>query len=136
MAVSPRAALMLSAALALSLIALAVATRGHNLGGRPADRDAPWEIHIRAIDEALARRDVGAASRSHQEAYVAAIASRRWEGLVESGDAARRIADVANVRQPYLAKARSNYLGALFRARAAGSADGAVRVCEAFVDAG
>src|SRR2546425_2503075 len=113
-----RALLGIGVVITCSLLVMVIPWREE--GRRPSGGDdrAPWRAHIRAVDEALQRGDVGAASRARHEAYIAAIVSRGWEGLIEAGDAARRIGDVATVPQPYVESARANYLAALFRARA------------------
>ena len=69
------------------------------------------------LDEALARRDIGAAQRHWHDAYRAALGSRRWEGMIEAGDGAR---------------ARQAYLTALLRARQQKSLEGVLRTAEAF----
>jgi len=83
---------------------------------------------VQAVDQALARKDVAAAERAWHEAYLDALASRRWEGMIAVGDAALRMG-----ARP---KARQSYLLALERARAAGSAEGAQRVSQAFAALG
>lgn len=87
-----------------------------------------WAPAVQVVDEALARKDVAAAERAWHEAYLDALASRRWEGMVAVGDAALRMG-----ARP---KARQSYLWALQRARAAGSAEGARRVARAFAELG
>jgi len=87
-----------------------------------------WAPAVQAVDEALSRKDVAAAERAWHEAYLDALASRRWEGMVAVGDAALRMG-----ARP---KARQSYLLALQRARGAGSAEGAQRVAQAFEELG
>jgi hypothetical protein len=92
----------------------------------------PWAPHIADVDAALRAHDLAVASAASTEAYRAALASRRWEGLVEAADAYRRVADAAGAPQAGVPRARELYLAALFRARDAGSVEGVVRVAQAF----
>jgi len=93
---------------------------------------APWTGHLRRADEALAGKNVSAAELAWHDAYLAALRSRRWEGMVEVGDAYVRIGEVTGGRKAAEAKARQIYLAALFRARNEGSLDGMLRTAEAF----
>ena len=94
--------------------------------------EAPWTIHLRKAEEALAGKNVRAAEQSWQEAYRAALSSKRWEGMVAVGDASRRIAEVAGSREASAPRARRLLLTALERARQEKSVDGVLRVAEAF----
>ena len=82
----PSPLIVLVAAILFILLAVLEAMAGHlnSLGGGPA---APWTVHIRQVDDALAKRDLSAAERAWHDAYAAALASRRWEGMVEIGRA-------------------------------------------------
>jgi len=93
---------------------------------------APWTPHITAVDAALRAGDLAAASAASTEAYRAALASRRWEGLVDAADAYLRVARAAGTPRAGVPHARQLYLAALFRARDAGSIEGVVRVAQAF----
>src|SRR5437879_897259 len=53
--------------------------------------DAPAYLHYQRADEALTAGDVVLALRHWREGHAVAVASRRWEGLVEAGDLYRRI---------------------------------------------
>lgn len=97
---------------------------------------APWMIHLGHIEEALAKRDLGGAERHWHDAYAGALGSRRWEGMIEVGDTARRIGEVAGNRATADARARWTYLAALFRARQEKSLDGVLRAAEAFSSLG
>jgi hypothetical protein len=88
--------------------------------------------HIAAVDAALRGNDFTAAAAASTEAYRAALASRRWEGLVEAADAYLRVADAAGAPQAGVPRARELYLAALFRARDAGSVEGVIRVAQSF----
>ena len=110
------------------------ATRGAN-GAAPANRP-PWSTHIRALEDALAQNNQSAAVRAWHAAHVAAFASRRWDGLIEVGDAYLKIGEASGSPRSAFAKARELYLTALFRARELGDADGALRVAQAFAALG
>jgi len=98
---------------------------------------APWAADLAALDASLARQDVSAAAQRWQAGHAAALASRRWEGLVAMGDAARRLGAASGARQVVGdARARTLYLGALFRARQQGAVAGVLRAAEAFADLG
>jgi hypothetical protein len=107
-------------------------------GGTPSEAtdtgepEAPWSAPLRAVDAALARRDIRAAVQAQYRAYAAALASRRWDGMLAVGEAYRRLGVATASRRSYDALARSAYLSALFRARHAGSVDGVLRAAEAF----
>jgi len=98
--------------------------------------DAPWTAHLRQIDDALARNDVNGATHAWHEAYLTAVSSRGWEGMVAVGDASLRIGEVTGSRQATEGKARWLYLVALFRARQHNSLDGVLRAAEAFAALG
>ena len=92
----------------------------------------PWAPKIAAVDAALRSGDLGAASAASTEAYRVALASRRWEALVDAADAYLRVARAAGAPQAGVPHARQLYLAALFRARDAGSVEGVVRVAQRF----
>ena len=95
-------------------------------------RDTAWEAHLTVVDRALAGADVSTAVRAWHDAYGAALASDRWEALVEVGDAFLRIGDGAASPVAGRINARQAYLAALMRAQRHGSADGVRRVARAF----
>ncbi len=125
----------LVAILGLGGFALREGTANHP---NPAVGDplAPWTTHVQKVDEALAERDASAAAQAWHEAYMNALGSRRWEGMIEVGDAYLRVGQLSASRQAVEAKARHLYLAALFRARAQDSLDGILRAAEAFADLG
>jgi hypothetical protein len=88
------------------------------------------------MDEALSRKDVGAAELAWHDAYVQALGSRRWEGMVEVGDAYLHIGQAARGSLPAEAKARRLYLAGLFRARNQDSLEGVLGATEAFARLG
>jgi hypothetical protein len=130
-------------ALAITSMAAAVATVGRRAMGQRVAAGAagtpapePWALSIAAADAALARRDVNAAVQARHDAYSAALASRRWQGMVAVGDLILRIGDARSTSATAPAQARQAYLIALFRARAEGSVEGVMRTAEAFAALG
>jgi hypothetical protein len=98
--------------------------------------NSPWAIHIQRMDDALARKDVGGAEMEWHSAYVEAISSRGWEGLIEVGNAYLRTGELAKGRLPAEAEARRLYLAGLFRARNQDSLGGVLQATEAFAALG
>ena len=131
----PPLLIVIAAAILFIVLAVLEVMAGHAtaFGGGPA---AAWTVHVRQVDDALAKRDVGAAERAWRDAYAAAVASRRWEGMLEVGDAARRVGEVASARMTADARARGAYRAALFQARQQKSLDGVLRTAEAFAALG
>jgi len=127
--------IVIAVAVVLSAFAIAEvrATHTNALGGDPG---ASWAVPLRTLDEALARKDVSTAVRASHDAYGVALGSRRWEGLIEVGDAELRVGEIARSRKASEARARELYLAALFRARHQGSLDGVLRAGEAFAALG
>src|SRR5262245_28778651 len=105
----------------------------HVLG---ADPDVAWQVHLDRVDTAMARNDLAGAEALWGEAYVAAIKSRHWEGMVAAGDAYRRLGQLGGFRKISDAKAREAYLAALFRARNRGSLEGVLRAAQGFAELG
>lgn len=91
---------------------------------------------ISTVDAALARKDLDLKAPAWRETYPMAPASPSWEALVEAGDAARRIGEVASSPQASDTKAREIYRSALVRARQEESLDGVLRIAEAFAALG
>jgi hypothetical protein len=115
------------------LVATAPLARAVDPGETP---HAPWVDAIRAMDEALARKDLRAALRAREDARLAALASPRWEGLAMVGDATLRLARSAGLLDAMEPAARRAYVFALHRARRQGSLDGVLRVTRAFAGLG
>jgi hypothetical protein len=95
-----------------------------------------WTSHLERIDAALVAQDISLAERAWLQGYQQALGSRRWEGMVEAGDAALRIGANAKSRRLAAPRARQAYLTALVRARGQRSVDGVVRTAEAFARLG
>jgi len=110
------------------------ATRVEQLG--PAGSDLTAAAALGRIEAALAAGDMAAANHAWREANVIARRQRGWQPMIEVGNAALRIGDVAGTRQGFDAKARDAYLVALVRARRDGSATGIRQVAEAFAALG
>jgi hypothetical protein len=113
-------------AIGLLLIALAMVEA---LGdqARPG-KHQPWDEYLQSMQDALAAGDARAADWALKQAHWAALGSRRWEGMIEVGDAARRAGSVT--------AARTAYLTAAYRARRLGSLDGVLSCAEAFAALG
>ena len=95
-------------------------------------RKPAWAASLRRVDDALAAgRPAEAAAAIHQ-AYLEALGSRRWQGMVEVGDVARRVGQATAAERTYDPLARQAYLIALFRARHERSVEGVRRVADAF----
>ncbi len=122
----------LASAAALALFTISARAPGHG-NGPQAFR---WTADVRSAGDALARKDLAGAEQAWHRAYIAALGSWHWEGLVEVGDVALRIAELSGQRQTAAARARNLYLTALFRARQQNSLDGILRVAEAFARLG
>ena len=125
-------ALVLAAAVVIGLPGISDA------GPQGATRigEAPWFVHLRVVEAALVRGDLGGAERAWQEAYLAALGSWRWDGMLEVAHAYLRIGQAAGRQQASAARARNLYLAALFRAREQRSLDGVLRTAEAFARLG
>jgi hypothetical protein len=120
------------ALLALTLVILAVS----DVVAFDAAADAPAYVHYQRAEEALAAGDVVRAVRHWREGHAAAMASRRWEGLVEAGNLYRRIGARGGFHTDAVTRARDCYLTALLRARGERSLDGVLQATDAFVDLG
>jgi hypothetical protein len=119
------ALLLLAGAVALAVLALALAGVGALTAAVPGSV-APrgWTTMVARVDEALADGDRAAALSWWREAQAAALRSGQWEGMVEVGDAARRLGEAHHARRAYLT--------ALFRARRQHSLDGVLAAAAGF----
>ncbi len=98
--------------------------------------DTPWMSSLQDMDQAIGRGDVASAVTARNEAYRAAIASRKWEGFLAAGDAILRLGEMTQSRSTAEPEARRLYLSALFRARGRQSLDGVLLATEAFARLG
>lgn len=92
--------------------------------------------HVRAVDEALRQGHASAAVRAWHDAYGIALASRRWEAMIDVGDAFLRVSATDRAGDGGKPNARQAYLMALMRARSAGAAEGVRLASEAFAALG
>jgi len=105
--------------------------------GDPTGRtEAPWISPLRDMDAALTRADMASAATARHKAYLAAVASRRWEGFLAVGDATLRLREVEPNARALEAEVRRAYLSALIRARSAHSLEGVLQATEAFARLG
>jgi hypothetical protein len=117
------------------IMAAAIATSTCSV--RSSDYEATLcDQYLRAVDESLTRGDVTAAAMARQEAYLAALGSRRWDRMAAVGDATVRFMDLPGVGPSMRPEVRRIYRSALFRARHQGSVEGVLRGSEAFADLG
>jgi hypothetical protein len=121
---------------AVAALALTLAITVRDAAAVETAADAPPYVHYQRAEEALAAGDVVRAVRHWREGHAAAMASRRWEGLVEAGDLYRRIGARGGFHTDAVARARDCYLTALLRARGERSLDGVLHATNAFVDLG
>ena len=95
-----------------------------------------WTTPLARSEEALRDGDLGQALAWWREAHAVALRSRQWEGMIEVGDAARRLGTQPGVRSNADTMARRAYLTALLRARRHGSLEGMLRAAVAFGELG
>ena len=95
-----------------------------------------WKSHVASVDRAIDEDDVAQAVSAWREAYGAALGSRRWQAMLAVGLASLRIGRATGTLEGYRDEARQCYLTALFRARHQKSAEGALRVADAFAELG
>src|SRR5262249_55940974 len=119
-------ATVLFAAVAMLALTIAIVSAVDVLASDGAS-GTPAYVHYQRAEEALAAGDVVLAVRHWREGHAAAMASRRWEGLVEAGDLYRRIGARGGFHTDAVARARDCYLTALLRARGERSLDGVLR---------
>jgi hypothetical protein len=124
-----------SRAAVLGLVALGLAAGAAGASKTTASR-ASRAPSLDAVERVLGRGDIAAAERALRDAYGAAVGSRTWEGMVEVGDASRRVGQAPGARGRAAARAREAYLAALLRARQQGSLPGVVRAAEGFAALG
>jgi hypothetical protein len=92
---------------------------------------------LERMGAALSGNDMSTAIKAWHEAYELALRARRWDGLVACGEAALRLAEASTIKEPWPSmKARELFLGALFRARSAGSVEGVLAAATGFARLG
>jgi hypothetical protein len=103
----------------------------------PPDRTASTARPLRtSVEAALERGDFVAAFRTTEAAHRRATRERRWDSLIEVGDAYYRIAGRPGAPEAASYKARDAYRAALRSARREESLDGVLRAAEAFAQIG
>jgi hypothetical protein len=123
-------------AVAAGLMVMLVAVSSPRAATPLGDTGQAWAGFVQQVDAALGQGDIRAAERSAQQAYMSALGSRGWEGMVAAGDAYRRIGEASGARSAVTMKAREAYLTALMRARQQQSLAGVSRAAEAFAALG
>ena len=124
------------ARLSLGVLGVGLGLSLISLGSVPAPAAVTRTVPVNKVDEALAQQNLSSANQAWHDAYRAALASRRWDRMVEVGDAALRIGEVAGARGAAEPLARKSYLAALLRARQEQSLEGVLRAAEAFAALG
>jgi len=127
-------ATVLFAAVVMLALTIVIVTVVDALAFEGADVSA--YVHYEWAEEALAAGNVVLALRHWREGHSVAVASRRWEGLVEAGDLYRRIGARGGFYADAVERARDCYLTALLRARGERSLDGVLRATDAFIGLG
>ena len=102
----------------------------------PVQTPAGWSMSLERADEALREGDVAQAVAWWREARMEALRDRGWEGLIEVGDASRRLGMRGGFRSGGETLARDAYMTALLRARREQSLDGILRAATAFGELG
>ena len=129
--------ILLSGAALLGLLVLALVAVEVLVADSPgATGSRAWTPPLARADEALRDGDLAAALAWWREARMTAIRSGQWEGLIEIGDASRRLGEAGGFRQDAETQAREAYLGALLRAQRQRSLEGVLRAAGAFGELG
>jgi hypothetical protein len=122
-----------------SALAVALTILGAALAGNVAalaTPDNPWTPAIQQVDTALARKEYSVALRAANDAYMLALATTRWDGMIHAGDLYRRIGEATGLRRSFESKAREAYQKAFFRARQQASVEGILRATEGYAALG
>ena len=119
-------------AVAVVITAAGAAILDQRSSGAPIEPMMTPERHLARVDAALASHDLRTARDVVRDAYAAAVTSRRWEPLLQVGDAQLRVEGASGYPTLGKASARANYLSALFRARDQRSLDGVLQAADAF----
>lgn len=123
------AAIMIGAAMLLTVLIAGQPQADHLLGTASPN---PWMVHLKELDEAVAKRRAGSAELAWHHAYIAALEGSGWEGLLEVGHAALRIPEITSSRKAAEEKARRAYAAARAHAQQRASLPGLLRIAEAF----
>jgi hypothetical protein len=121
------------AAMALVVLSAMMVVEGVAVRATAA-AESPWYVHAAQANAALEAGQLTAAMQYAHEAYAAAVASRRSDGLVEVGNLYRRLGAHGRLGETAVVRAHKCYLTALLRGRAEGSIDAVLRATEAFLD--
>jgi hypothetical protein len=119
-------ALLVLLVIALAVVEVLVANAPEPVG------PGAWTKPLDRAETALADGDVAQALAWWREARVVALRSGQWDGLIEVGDASRRLGARGGFRRDADALAREAYRAALLRARGQHSLDGVLSAADAF----
>jgi hypothetical protein len=124
-----------SAVLTPALVAALIG--GVTTPGVKPERGAPATTSLQVtVEAALQRGDLLAALHATETAHRRAARDRRWESLIEVGDAYYRIAGRTGAPEAASERARDAYQAALQNARRAQALDGVLRAAEGFAQLG
>lgn len=98
--------------------------------GRARDDDL-WRAYLGVVQQELQHGHLDAAVRAWQDAYGAALESRRWDSIIAVGDAFVALGRASGSPRGARMNAREAYVTALIRARRDRSVDGALSAAEA-----
>ena len=91
------------------------AVAGSGCGVRPSDPEtAFWDQYIRVMDAARLRGDFYAAEAARQNAYLAALGSRRWDAMAAVGDASARLGEEFPALEAEVRRLTSLYARAVY----------------------
>lgn len=123
------------AALVLVMVALAVVEV--LVAATPLEHGPTgWNTPLQRADAALREGDVAEAVAWWHEARREALRSGTWEGMIDVGDASRKLGTPAGLRHEADASARRAYMTALLRARRQHALDGVLRAAVGFGELG
>lgn len=122
-----QAAVLMAAVAGVVLTRVEAAMAAGTSAAEPA-----WAAPLHTLENAVSAGDAKAAGHAWQQAYLSALGTRRWDGMLAVGDAALQIGAAGGSRSAAVARARKAYLVGLTRARNARSTDGVLRLAQAF----
>jgi hypothetical protein len=100
--------------------------------GRHEAFQREWRQRLERVHEAVVLGDTRTAVAAWREAYAAAMRGGQWRDLIEVGEAALWVGDVAEFAETAPGAARKSYLTALYRAQAQRSVAGVLQAAEGF----